>query len=65
MIESVYFPTEGIISLVNITRNGWTSEADTVSSEGMVGISVLLGSNKMLDQIVVRVAGDAVRMEAE
>ncbi len=64
-IEYVYFPTDGIISLVNITKNGWTAEAATVGSEGMVGISVLLGSNKMVGQAVVQVAGDAVRMKAD
>ena len=64
-IEYVYFPTDGIISLVNITKNCWTAEAATVGSEGMVGISVLLGSNKMVGQAVVQVAGDAVRMKAD
>jgi CRP-like cAMP-binding protein len=64
-IEYVYFPTDGIISLVNITKNGGTVEAATVGSEGMVGISVLLGSNKMVSQAVVQVAGHAVRMKAD
>ncbi len=64
-IEYVYFPTDGIISLVNITINGGTAEAATVVSEGMVGISVLLGANRMLAQAVVQVAGHGVRMRAD
>ena len=64
-IEYVYFPTDGIISLVNITTNGGTAEAATVGSEGMVGISLLLGANKMLCQSVVQVAGHGVRMRAD
>ena len=64
-IEYVYFPTDGIISLVNITTNGGTAEAATVGSEGMVGISVLLGANKMLAQAIVQVAGHGVRMRAD
>ncbi len=64
-IEYVYFPTDGIISLVNITTSGGTAEAATVGSEGMVGISLLLGANKMPSQAVVQVAGHGVRMRAD
>lgn len=64
-IEYVYFPTDGIVSLVNITTSSGTAEAATVGSEGMVGISVLLGENKMLAQAVVQVAGHGVRMRAD
>jgi CRP-like cAMP-binding protein len=53
LIEYVYFLTDAIISLVNITTNGGTAEAATVGSEGMVGISVLLGANTMPSQAVV------------
>ncbi len=65
LIEYVYFPTDGIISLVNITTNGGAAEAATVGSEGMVGISVLLGANKMPSQAVVQAAGHGVRMRAD
>ncbi len=41
-IEYVYFLTDGIISLVNVTQNGGIVEAATVGNEGMVGISILL-----------------------
>lgn len=64
-IEYVYFPTDGTVSLVNITTSGGTAEAATVGSEGIVGISVLLGANKMLAQAVVQVAGHGVRMRAD
>ena len=37
VIEYVYFPTDGIISLVNVTQNGGIVEAATVGNEGMVG----------------------------
>ncbi len=65
LIEYVYFPTDGIISLVNVTKNGGIVEAATVGNEGMVGIPVLLGGDEMVGQAIVQVAGDAVRMKAD
>ena len=45
-IEYVYFPTDGIIPLVNVTQNGGIVEAATVGNEGVVGIPILLGVMK-------------------
>jgi CRP-like cAMP-binding protein len=65
LIEYVYFPTDGIISLVNVTQNGGIVEAATVGNEGMVGIPILLGGNEIIGQAIVQVAGKAVRMNAD
>lgn len=64
-IEYVYFPTDGIISLVNVTQNGGIVEAATVGNEGIVGIPILLGGDEMVGQAIVQVAGNAVRMKAD
>jgi len=64
-IEYVYFPTDGIISLVNVTQNGGIVEAATVGNEGMVGIPVLLGGDEMVGQAIVQVVGDAMRMKVD
>ncbi len=64
-IEYVYFPINGIISLVNVTQNGGTVEAATVGNEGMVGIPVLLGGDEMVGQAIVQVVGDAMRMKVD
>jgi CRP-like cAMP-binding protein len=64
-IEYVYFPNRGIVSLVNLTENGGTVEAATVGNEGMVGIPILLGTDRMIGQAMVQVAGDALRMRAD
>jgi CRP-like cAMP-binding protein len=65
LIEYVYFPTDVVISLVNVTQNGGLVEAAAVGNEGMVGIPILLGGDEMSGQAVVQVAGDAVRMKAD
>jgi CRP-like cAMP-binding protein len=64
-IEYVYFPISGLISLVNVTENGGTVEAATVGKEGMAGIPVFLGTDRMPGQAISQVAGDAVRMRAD
>ena len=64
-IEHIYFPKSGIISLVNITEDGRTVEAATVGNEGMVGIPVLLGADRMPGQAISQIAGDAMRMKSD
>src|SRR4028118_273170 len=64
-IEYVYFPNSGIISLVNLTEDGGTVEAATVGNEGMAGIPVLLGTDRMIGQAMTQIVGDAVRMKAD
>lgn len=64
-IEYVYFPNSGIISLVNLTEDGGTVEAATVGNEGMAGIPVLLGTDRMIGQAISQIVGDAVRMKAD
>jgi CRP-like cAMP-binding protein len=64
-IEYVYFPNSGIISLVNLTEDGGTVEAATVGNEGMAGIPVLLGADRMVGQALSQIVGDAVRMKAD
>lgn len=64
-IEYVYFPNSGIISLVNLTEDGGTVEAATVGKEGMVGIPVLLGTDRMVGQAITQIVGDAVRMKTD
>ena len=64
-IEYVYFPNNGIISLVNFTEDGSTVEAATVGNEGMAGIAVLLGADRMISEAVSQVPGDGLRMKTE
>jgi CRP-like cAMP-binding protein len=65
LIDYVYFPKSGIISLVNVTEDGRTVEAAMVGNEGMAGIPVFLGANRMPGQAISQVVGDAVRMKAD
>lgn len=63
-MEHAYFPEDGVISLVGVTRDGSAVEVATVGNEGMVGVPLFLGANKMLGQAFSQVPGAALRMPA-
>lgn len=64
-IQYVYFVNSGMVSLVSVTEGGATIEVGLVGYEGMVGIPIILGSNKSPYQAEVQVEGDALKMKAE
>jgi CRP-like cAMP-binding protein len=64
-IKHVYFLTDGIISLLTILEDGTTIEAAVVGSEGMVGLSVIMGVEKANNEALVQAEGMALRMAAK
>lgn len=63
-IEHVYFPTNGVVSLVNEPEDGQIVEFGTVGNEGMAGIPIFLGANTMPSRAIVQVPGEGFRMGA-
>lgn len=63
-IEYVYFPIQGLASLLYTMEDGETVEVGLVGHEGIVGLPVILGGMKTTNQAVVQIAGNAMRMEA-
>jgi CRP-like cAMP-binding protein len=63
-IEQVYFPIDGVASLVITTAEGGSAEVGTVGSEGMVGLPVCLGDHEAPSSVYVQVPGTALRMGA-
>src|SRR5260370_37421641 len=44
-IEHVYFPIDGVASLVLTTADGTTAEVGTIGNEGIVGLPICLGDD--------------------
>lgn len=65
LIRHVYFPNQGIVSLLSMVEQRSTLEVGVVGNEGMVGISVFLGSPDSLNRALVQGAGTAMRMTAQ
>ena len=65
VIEYVYFPGEGLVSLVTHMNDGTTVEVGIIGRDGMVGIPVLLGDDIAFEEAVVQISGDAMRMRSD
>jgi CRP-like cAMP-binding protein len=61
----LYFPTEGIISMLEVTEDGSTAEIAVVGNEGVVGISVFMGGKTTPSRAVVQSAASAERLRAQ
>ena len=61
-MEFVYFPTQGMISLVSILEDGATSEIGVVGREGIVGFPAFLGGNFTSSYAIVQLSGSALRL---
>jgi CRP-like cAMP-binding protein len=63
-IEHVYFPINGVASLVLTTSDGASAEVGTIGSEGMVGLPVCLGDDDAPSSVYVQVPGTALLIDA-
>lgn len=64
-IREVYFPTQSVVSLVAKAAADALLEVALVSDEGMIGIPLLLGSDRKPLRVLVQKSGPAWRMKAE
>ena len=63
-LQHVYFPTTAIVSLQYIMENGASSEIAGVGNEGVLGISLFMGSHTTTCRAVVHTGGHGYRMKA-
>ncbi len=63
-IEHVHFVQEGMVSIVQVLRNGADAEVGVIGSEGFVGMPVLLGADTSPLEAMVQLPGFALRMPA-
>lgn len=64
-IHYVYFPNEGLISLVATMVNGATVETGLVGNEGMAGVPIILGSDSAPYCAIVHIPGECWRIRAD
>ena len=63
-IEQVYFPVDGVASLVITTADGASAEVGTIGNEGMVGLPICLGDRASPSSVYVQVPGMGLQMDA-
>ena len=62
-IDHVYFPIDGVASLVITTADGSSAEVGTIGSEGLVGLPVCLGDRDAPSSVYVQVPGTALQID--
>ena len=63
--ESLYFPTQGIVSLVSIMQDGSTTEVGLIGKEGMVGTPQFLGNGISNNHAAVQGKGTAIKVNTK
>ena len=61
-IRHVYFPTEGVASIVALGENGESVDTTMVGREGMTGLAVFLGTGQMPVRTLVQVPMKGFRL---
>ena len=61
-ITHAYFPLTGVASLVIDTADGPSIEVGTMGNEGLVGMPLVLGSDRSSTHAYVQIAGEFMRM---
>lgn len=64
-IDYVYFPRNGVASMVARLEEGGTIEVATIGNEGVVGLSAYVGNGRSVMEVFVQIPGDAVRLRAD
>ena len=63
-LQHVYFPVEGIVSLLYVTQAGNSAELAVVGCEGMIGVSLFMGGETTPNRAVVQSTCKAYRLPA-
>lgn len=63
ILDSVYFPTGAVVSLVVVLSSGATVEAAMVGRDGAVGLAAALDGKVSLNQAIVQLGGSALRCD--
>lgn len=65
MMRYAYFPTDCVISMLYVMKNGASAEIAVVGNEGMVGIAIFMGGDSTMSRTIVQNAGHSFRIDAQ
>ena len=64
-LRHVYFPTDSVVSLLNVMKNGASAEIAVVGNEGAIGVSLFMGGETTPSRAIVQCAGRAYRLAGQ
>jgi CRP-like cAMP-binding protein len=62
VLRHIYFPTDCIVSLLYVMKDGASAEIAVVGKEGAIGVSLFMGGETTPNRAVVQSAGSAYRL---
>ena len=64
ILTHLYFPTTGIVAMLQVMANGARAEIAMIGREGLVGLALFIGGDTTPNRAVVQSAGEGFRMSA-
>ena len=64
-MSHAYFPTDCVVSLLYVMKNGESAEIAIVGNEGMIGIALFMGGESTISRAIMQNAGHAYRLKAQ
>ena len=65
VLRYVYFPTNCIVSMSYVMRDGASAEIAVVGNDGLVGVALFMGGESTISRAIVQSAGFAYRLTAK
>jgi CRP-like cAMP-binding protein len=62
MLRHIYFPTDAIVSLLYVLKDGASAEIAVVGNDGAIGVALFMGGETTTNRAIVQSAGSAYRM---
>ena len=61
-LQHIYFPTDCIVSLLYVLKDGASAEIAVVGNDGAIGLSLFMGGETTTNRAIVQSAGSAYRL---
>ncbi|HEX6154451.1 MAG TPA: Crp/Fnr family transcriptional regulator [Burkholderiales bacterium] len=61
-VRHLYFPISGVVAFLHADQSGLMPEIAHVGAEGMIGVSALLGAERMRHRVVMQIGGVVYRV---
>jgi len=64
LVDTVFFPLDGVASMISMGASGDSVEVATIGCEGMVGLPLFLGADKAAAEVFIQVPGEGLQLSA-
>jgi CRP-like cAMP-binding protein len=61
-LRHIYFPTDCIVSLLYVLKDGSSAEISVVGNDGVIGVALFMGGETTTNRAIVQSAGSAYRL---